>query len=112
MQGGGVRKGPREVLRTSPSRDRSLGQGRPSVPQIISQMTTPLTRLLRLIISALSRVWIPDQAFRRGSAPELVQRLQVMNSLASVGRSNLFVFSPSRHPFKSMTARPPLLSWT
>src|SRR3984957_734296 len=102
MQGGGVVKGPIEVFRPAPSGAPILGQGRPGVPQIMSQMITPSTRLLRLIISALSRVGIPDQVLRRGSAPELVQRLQVMNSSASAGRSNLFVFSPSKHPFRSM----------
>ena len=56
------------------------------------------------MISALNRVWIPDQALWRGSAPGFVQTLQMMNSWACGGRSKMLVLLPSRQPFSSMTA--------
>ena len=76
MQGGGVVKGPIEVFRPAPSGAPILGHGRPGVPQIMSQMITPSTRLLRLIISALSRVELQrTRYYGAGRPPELVQRL-------------------------------------
>jgi len=77
----------------------TFGQGRPTVAQAISQMMTPSTCCCREMISALKRVWIPDHALSLGSAPGLVQRLQITNSCAFVGRSKIFVLLPSRQPF-------------
>ena len=51
----------------------------------MSQITTPSTRCSREMISALSLVWIPDQALCRGSAPGFVHTLQMMNFLSVCG---------------------------
>src|SRR5450830_1025009 len=101
MQGGGVRNGPILVVLAASS---SLGHGLPTVPHTMSQITTPSTRWSRAIISALRRVWMPDQAFRLGLAPMLVHTLQITNSSASIGLSKIFVLLPSRQPLRSITA--------
>ena len=84
MQGGGVMKGPSEVLRTAPLESPELGAGALQgaayhVPDDHAVDTFATADHLGAQPSV-----DPDQAFRRGSAPELVQKVQVMNSSASV----------------------------
>ena len=105
---GGVRcHGPIAVVRDAGLSGGSLGQGRPTVPHRQSQMTTPSTCCRRVMISVLSRVCSPDQAFLRGSAPGLMQMLQITNSSTSVGRSKTFVLLPSRQPLADIAANDP-----
>ena len=72
-------KGPIEVFRPAPSgAPRSWGRAARALPQIMSQMITPSTRFLRLIISALNQCEFRPDITSARSGPRIVQRLWVM----------------------------------
>ena len=110
MHGGGSVRSRTVVARLGSC--SNFGHGRPCVPQSMSQMMTPLTICFLWMISALNRVWMPDQALWAGSYPRFWQIYHMTNSSALAVRSKILVLFPSRQPLVSMAQTRALLSRT